>query len=404
MTTALDQQPEVPLVATLALRIVMISGGVLVALAMMAINAVLPAIDTALAHGPRDSMMVKQMLGGMGLAMVIGAPLGGFLVDRLGLRVMLVSAGLLYTLAGTVGLYLDSLPLLLASRMALGLAAGAIQVISMTVINTSLVGPERAKWMGMHISAAMLSAFAFHPVSGFLGNFGWRWPFALYFLGLLMLPIAFMQAAHIAPLRRVESEKRADDGPSLLRTFPYHYLPFAIVLGLVVFLPTAFLPFILRKMGFASPLVISLVLTADSVAGIGMALLYGRARRHLSTHAAFIVSFSLTSVGLAIAVLAPATWMFIAGVMVYGVGFGWLDANIVTAVSEKVRPNQQGRAAGLIKAAHFAAAPIGIALVEPISRTHGPMVALAISGGLSLFLLVLILLRVWVKAPQLQPA
>ena len=64
----------------------------------------MPAIDTALAHSPHDSLLVKQLLGAVGLAMVAGAPLGGYLVDRLGLRTLLVGGSLLYT-AATAGLY-----------------------------------------------------------------------------------------------------------------------------------------------------------------------------------------------------------------------------------------------------------------------------------------------------------
>jgi MFS family permease len=390
--------------ATLALRIVMLSGGVLAGLALVAINAVLPAIDTALAHSPRDSLLVKQMLGAVGLAMVAGAPLGGFLVDRLGLRGLLVCGGLLYTVAGTAGLYLQSLPLLVASRLAIGITAGALQVISLTVINTRLVGQLRARWMGLHISVAMLSTLAIQPAAGSLGNLGWRWPFALYFLGLLMVPVGLMQAARsqvaevVSPVPDVQPMQHAR---SLLAVFPYHYLPFAMAIGTVVFVPTVYLPFILRDMGFGSPLLISLVLTADSIAGTVMALLYGPARRHLTTHGAFMVSFSLTTIGMVIALLSHQSWLFIGGVMIYGIGVGWLIANLITALSDKVAPAQQGRAAGFVKAAHFASAPVGIVLIESIVRQHGPVTALTITAVLSGCLLVLIGLR---YALQQRPA
>ena len=389
-----DTAPRAP-EHSLALRILMLAGGALASLALIAVNSVLPAIDAALAHGPRDSMLVKQMLGAVGLAMVVGAPLGGFLVDRLGLRPLVVGCALVYTLAGTAGLYLSSLPLLVASRLVIGVASGMLQVISLTTINTRLAGTQRARWMGYHISVAMVGTLALHPLAGLLGDHGWRWPFALYFAGLVMVPVGLLQERR-APCRAAIAGPAVEADPvvrSLLAAFPYHYVPFALAIGTIVFAPTVYLPFILRERGFGSPLLISLVLTADSVAGTIMAMLYGRARQRLSGHDCFAVSFTFTTLGLAIAIFAPFTWLFIVGIMVYGVGVGWLIANLITSLSEKLAEAQQGRATGFVKAAHFASAPLAILILEPLVRAHGPMTALAISGGLSAGLLVLIAVR-----------
>jgi MFS family permease len=385
---------------TLSLRIVMLCGGLLAALALVAINAVLPAIDAALAHSASDSMLVKQLLGAVGLAMVAGAPLGGFLVDRLGLRPLLVGGGLLYTAAGVAGLFLSSLPLLVGSRLAIGLVAGALQVISLTTINTRLTGEERARWMGMHISIAMLGTFVLHPIAGLLGNQGWRWPFLLYFLGLLLVPVGMALPSQPWQGRRemldrvaAPSDEMARAQRGLLAVFPYHYLLLAIAIGSVVFIPTVYLPFILRNMGFGTPLAISLVLTADSVAGMIMAFLYGRARRRLSVYGAFTFSFSLTTLGMLISLVSSRPWALISGVMVYGIGVGWLIANMITALSVKVSAKHQGRAVGFIKAAHFASAPLAIVLIEPVVRAHGPRSALVVVAGLSAALLLLVGMR-----------
>ena len=40
--------------------------------------------------------------------------------------------------------------------MVIGLTAGALQVLSLAVINTQPSDRQRAKWMGIHISVAML--------------------------------------------------------------------------------------------------------------------------------------------------------------------------------------------------------------------------------------------------------
>lgn len=118
----------------------MLSGGLMTSLALGAIASVLPQIEAALAHGPADSLLIKQLLGVVGLSMVIGAPLAGFLADRVSLRHIVVPACLLYSAAGTAGLYLSNLPALIASRLLLGICAAAIATTSMVLINTRLAG------------------------------------------------------------------------------------------------------------------------------------------------------------------------------------------------------------------------------------------------------------------------
>ena len=383
----------------------MLCGGALAGLALTALNPVLPAIDAALSRSPHDSLLVKQLLGAVAVTMVFGAPIAGFLVDRFSLRRLLLIAAVVYTLAGTTGLYFNTLPVLLGSRMFLGLAAGALQVISLATINRTLVGTERARWMGYHVSLAMATALIINPISGLLGNFDWRWPFALYAIGLVIVPVAFLQSdANPARAAKAESttHRALPDGPSLWRVFPYHYLPIAVAIGSIVFIPTVYAPFLLRNMGISTPFAISLVLMAESIVGLGVAMLYGKARKHISAKGAFAFSFSFVAAGMLVITVTGTPAFFIVGMTVYGIGVGWLIANLITSLSEKLGPGQQGRAAGLVKAAHFSSAPIGIALIEPITRLHGPAIAMPITAGLALGLLALIGVRKWLipSAPR----
>src|SRR3546814_2688840 len=117
-------------------------------MALVAISSVLPSIDAALSQGPRDHVLVKQLVGGVGMAMMAGSVLAGFLADRIGIRTLLTLSVLAYILSGTAGLYVSDLPYLLASRVVLGLSAAMIQITAFTLINTRLAPAARAQWMG----------------------------------------------------------------------------------------------------------------------------------------------------------------------------------------------------------------------------------------------------------------
>lgn len=367
-------------------KAIMLCGGLMVALALGGISSVLPQIEAELAHSPQDSLLIKQLVGIVGLSMVIGAPLAGFLVDRIGARRVIITAAFLYAAAGTGGLYLSSLPALIASRLLLGVAAVSITTTSMIMINTRLTGVERAKWMGMHVGVAMIGSIIINPFAGFLGEFGWRWPFALYAIGLPFAIFGFGLNRQVAPR---SSTPVVQQGPRLLTWFPVRYAALALVIGSITYLPMVYLPFLMRQMGVTSSTIISLVLTGDVALGAGVALLYGRSRRYLSTYAAFAFSFSCSGTGMLIVAFATSVVGAVMGMMVFGVGLGWFVPNLMTAVAQKVQIEQQGRAVGLVKGAHHLAAPLCIVVVEPLARQLGPAGAMMASAALAFGLVIL---------------
>lgn len=377
-------------------RLVMLAGGALSALALVAINSVLPAIDAALAHSPADSLLVKQLAGGVGLAMAVGSILAGFMTERAGVRPVLTLAVFVYVLAGTAGLYLTDLWLLLASRLLLGLAASTIQITALALINTRLEGSRRAQWMGLHISIAMGTTILAQPIAGLLGDMGWRWPFALYGLGLMLLPAIFSyrKAAPAAvSAHKAAAGASAGDRAGFWKEFPIHYLPLAILLGCIVFLPMVYASFLLRERGITSPSTIGLILMADSVAGIIMSSQYGRARKYLSHHGAFAVCLLVSAAGMIVTGFSSDTFGLVCGLLIFGLGVGWFVPNLMTSVGEKVGPQWQARSVGMVKSAHFLAGSIGLLLTEPLARHYGPVAVMFAVAGVALVLLALVLMR-----------
>jgi MFS family permease len=378
-------------------KMVMLTGGLMVALALSAINSVLPQIDAALAHGPQDSMLIKQLVGIVGLSMVIGAPLAGFLIDRIGARRMVFTAGLLFAAIGTAGLYLSDLTALIASRFLLGIMAVTITTTSMTMINTRLAGLERAKWMGAHVGTAMIGSIIVHPIAGYLGEFGWRGPFALYAIGVPFALLALGLDRHVAQQRTITIERAhttVDRGPGLLTWFPVRYAVLAVLIGSITYLPMVYVPYLMTRMGITSPTVISLVLTGDIMFGATLALLYGRSRRYFSIYGAFAFSFACAGIGMTIVAVAANLIGVVMGMMLFGVGLGWFVPNLMTAVSQQVTQELQGRATGLVKGAHHLAAPLCIVIVEPLARRLGPEGAMMAAAALAFTLLTLMGYRI----------
>ena len=386
-------------------KLVILLSGILSALCLTAINSVLPSIARDLAHTPTDAMLVKQLIGAVALAMAAGAPLGGYLADKIGLRPTLFAASLLYTVAGTAGLYLNSLPLLLASRLLLGLSAATIQVLGLTMVNVRLDGNARARWMGLHVSVAIFGTLFIHPTAGQLGEISWRLPFALYAAGAVLVVGLLLGPRASVPEEKPASAPTLSAGPGILTWFPWHYLPLSLLLGAMTYLPTVSIPFQLKQQAGATPSTIAYVLTGTAAVGAVMAFLYGPARRRLSVHAAFLIGLGVAGTGALIAANASSFAGVLGGLLLHSLGVAWFVPNIMTALGSKVSKEHQGRAAGMVRAAHFLAAPVAVALVQPFVKEYGEVFAMRVVAVIALGLFIVMALRtVTTRTPQPAPA
>jgi MFS family permease len=369
----------------LATRLIILAGGPCISLATSLIQPILPKIEADLANGPDDAFLVKMLIGVMGVAMVIGAAVTGFLVDRFGLKRIMTANYAIYALAGTAGVYLNDLQLLLVSRFLLGMAASGAVTGSIIIINSLMAPNRRATWLGYYNGVAQLSAVLFNPLSGFLGEMNWHWSFAIYGIAAPFAAIALLALQGRAPIR---TEKTAADSEPLVRWFPFRFAVIGILLGVIIYIPAVYLPFLLSSLGMTSPQLISLVLTGDILAGSIAALMFGRVRRSVSEAGAFKISVGMAGAGLLIAGLAPNYVVVIIGSIFFGIGVAWFLPTLMLGTAVRVASDRQGRAAGLVKGANYMGSPIAVFLAEPVARNYGPSGAILTAAALALVLLV----------------
>src|SRR5258706_5459740 len=271
-------------------KVVVLMGGIIAGMSLTVLNPVLPSIEKALAHTPTDQMLVKQLFGITTFAMLFGAPLGGFLVARVGMRRLLLGASLLFAFGGSAGYFLSSLPLLLVSRVCVGLSAACIQIMALTIVNTKLSGVSRAKWMGLHVSIATLSSLLVFPLSGFLGDISWRLPFFEHLFALGVFAAILVSPAIEVPKAPAPAAGASPD-ESIWKWMPWHYIGLTLFTGAISFLPAIYSPFLFReKFGLLPSGIAAIMFCAALIGGLS-AFFYGRAMRYLSVHGAFLVDF-----------------------------------------------------------------------------------------------------------------
>jgi MFS family permease len=391
MADSQDATTVAPGRLTFGEKVVVMMGGIIAGMSLTVLNPVLPSIEKALAHTPTDQMLVKQLFGAVTLAMVLGAPLGGFLVARVGMRRLLLGASLIFAFGGSSGYFLSSLPLLLVSRLCVGLSAACIQVMALTLVNTKLSGVMRAKWMGLHVSIATLCSLLIFPLSGYLGDISWRLPFFEHLFALVVFAAILISPASEVPKAPTRASGGQDE--SIWKWMPWHYVCLTLFTGAITFLPTIYSPFLFREKFGLLPSGIATVMLITALTGGLSAMFYGRAMRYLSVHSAFLVAFGCAATGMLVVAMAPSLPVMVGGFLVYSIGNAWFVPNFMTSIGIKVLPHQQARAAGLVKMGQFGSTPFCVLVVEPYARQFGPVTVMLLACAMASFLFVLMLIR-----------
>ncbi|MEZ2354403.1 MFS transporter [Caballeronia sp. RCC_10] len=158
-------------------------------LAATVIGPVLPAMQQHFQAVPGIQTLVPVVVTLPMLILAVLAIAIGWAADKVGRKRVLVASLVLYAAAGTAPLYLNSIYAILVSRAVVGVAEAAAMTCSTTMIGDYFSGTRRDKYISLQTTFASISAFIFNLVGGTLGAHGWRSPFAVYALTLLIAPL-----------------------------------------------------------------------------------------------------------------------------------------------------------------------------------------------------------------------
>lgn len=153
-----------------------------------AISYAIPAIQRDLGLSPEATGAV---LGAFGLGYAITTLLGGFAVDRYGARIVLTVAALLWSLSIGMTALANSLAILYAARVMLGVSEGPNFPALTGAVSHWLSPHERATALGNALLAVPLSLAIGGPiVTQLLGWLDWRLTFAaLFALSAVWIPL-----------------------------------------------------------------------------------------------------------------------------------------------------------------------------------------------------------------------
>ncbi len=340
-----------------------LAASTLTIMAAAVISPSLPAMRAAYESVPGADLLVKLVVTITSAAIAVSAPLSGVVASRIGTSPVLLAGLIVYAVSGTAGLIVTDLAWLMVTRVALGVAVGAI----MTSVSTTIValwrGDERARLLGGQQVFASLGGVIFLSLAGWLSTISWRAPFIIYAAALLVVPFAIMGSLAPPSLR----------DPTAVETSPSHRGRllgiYALAFGAtaVFFLAPTQLPFVLDALG-VSTAVTGLVVAASTATGVIGSLSFSAIRRHLAPASVAATSLALLGLGWAVIGLAAAsTWVgVLIGAFIGGIGVGLIVPDLNLWVSDLANPARRGLLLGGLVSAIFAGQFFSPILAQPL--------------------------------------
>jgi MFS family permease len=351
------------------------------------ISPALPQMERAFAELPDASLLVKLVMTLPALFIVLGAPIAGTLLDR-GRKTPLLFACLVgYAIVGSSGFFFShSLYSILVGRALLGLTVAGLMTGCTTLASHYFRGPALSGFMGLSAAVSSFGGVFFLLLGGLLAERGFRYPFLLYLLALVVLPLA---------LRGLVEPERAgvdhDAPPPPLRV-PLAKLVLAYALAtleiaLLYMVPLHY-PFLAGQLETVSSGQIGLAIATLLLVMAAVSTLFSQLAARASFAVLHGLGLALLGMGLVAIGFAPSYLATYPGLAIAGIGLGIMRPNLMVWIMSFTPPPLRGRVFGGVTTFFFlgqfasplAAAP-GIA-AWGLGRTFAGAGALALLSAL----------------------
>jgi MFS family permease len=234
-------------------------------LALSALVPGLPQLFQQFSNVPHFQLLVPMIITVPSLCVALTSGFTGMLADRFGRRNLLLAALFAFALLGLAPLLFDSLLLIVASRVIVGVAEAAILTVGNALMGDYFEGAQREKWLGYQNMLSPLIGSSIILAGGMLAGVHWRYPFLLYLIGFAVFALAWF----------VCWEPERDHGASTTQVaaaFPWRstllVCGVTVLFSMVFFVQAVQHGRIFGDMGVASPERISVLVTIASLGTI----------------------------------------------------------------------------------------------------------------------------------------
>ena len=339
----------------------------------------LPAMQAHFKDVPGADYLVPMAMTAPMLMMAGLSVFAGELADRFGRKRLLVGATALYALLGTAPAYLDSLHAIIASRFALGIMEAVLMTVSTTMIGDYYDGARRERLMSLQTTVAASSAFLLNMVGGMIAEHGWRAPYAVFAISLVLAPLMAIFLWEPRTRASMTAEQFAQDSMSFRPGRLGLVCVLTIVLGIVFLTVPVHFGYLHGAIGVQSPARIGLAYGVNSLGVIGGTLLFGWVLAgRLSVAFQLTLGCLVTGVGFLMMRSAGDYAALTSAGLVNGLGAGILLPTMVTWNMRELPVSRRGMGAGAFQSCLCLGMFVNPILIVWLEKQLGGARALAI--------------------------
>ncbi|WP_277961724.1 MFS transporter [Pseudomonas sp. RIT-To-2] len=350
----------------------------------------LPQMQAHFAAVPNVEFLIPVALTVPGLLVALLSPVVGILADRHGRKRLLVASIVGYGIFGLMPMFLDSLYAIIVSRVALGCVESVVVTVSTLLIGDYYSGAQRQKYLALQTTFASASAIVFFMVGGALGEIGWRAPYVVYAVPLLLALVSKAllwepQAASMA------ADEEGANAPLRFRPLLLAGICLVTFIGAVMFMILQIqMAYLLGDIGEHSPQTAGLVASACSVMiVIGTLSVHMLARLGLRTPHCLALAFGLIAASF-LAIPAMHSWQGIMGVaLINGLGCGLMLPTLAIWNMRELPWQRRGLGTGMWYGSYCLGMFFSPLLVVAVTKTSGSLATtVSWAGGLCVLVVI----------------
>jgi MFS transporter, ACDE family, multidrug resistance protein len=313
-------------------------------MAVLGVSSITPVFPRIARVFGLPSQTVGLLITAFTLPGVLLAPVLGVCADRWGRKRILAPSLLLFGVAGAACSLARDFSLLVGLRFLQGIGAAALGSLNVTVIGDLYQGRNRATAMGYNASVLSVGTASYPAIGGALATLEWYYPFALPVLaiplGLLVIFGLDNPEPENAPSLRgyLGSVWDSIREQRVVAVFLASLVTFILLYGVYL----TYLPFLMEDFFGATALVIGLAMSAMSLVTAAISSQLGRLVQLTSKRTLVQIAFLFYAAGLLLMPLAPAVWMLLFPLFLFGVGHGLNIPGIQTLLAELAPMEHRG--------------------------------------------------------------
>lgn len=348
----------------------------------VAVVTTIPHLKDIFNTEPNIELLSRLMLTLPSLSIALLAPFLGHLVYKVGKKRSALTALVLFSLFGSAGLYLNSIDSILISRALLGIAVATLMIVSTSLVGDYFKDEQRHKFMGLQGAFIALGGVFFVVGGGMLSDISWRYPFSIYLIGFILLPLVFLFLKE----KNINEELNLEENIKS-KTYFIYILAF-LFMAIFFILPTQ-IPFLMMNVFNASGTLTGAIISAAFIANAIGGITFAKLKRIYSFRAIYMIGLWIVALGFIFISLIHQIYLFFFSATLLGFGAGILMTNVNAWMLHLVNAKKRVKSSGYLTSAFFLGQFFSPILTMPVVHYFGVQHSFMIIGCIIMTTLIL---------------